>query len=284
MSAPALPLHRRLGRRGAVWVGIGAAAFLAYGIGDATLGDLWPRASGWKTLFGFLGGALRPALHYESAVPAGTDALLIKVVSAARQTLVFALASMALALLAAIPLALLASWSFWGRRGRRLGPIRSAVVVGVRTFLVLLRSVHELVWAVLLLSAFGLHQATAVLAIALPYAGGLAKVFAEMLDEAPHRASEALEGSGATRTQSFLFGLVPRAVPDMSAYAFYRFECAVRTSAVLGFFGLPTLGYHLKLAFENAHFRETWTYLYALLVMVLTLEAWSGWLRRRLRA
>ena len=67
----------------------------------------------------------------------------------------------------------------------------------------------------------------------------------------------------------FVFGLLPRALPDMCAYAFYRFECAVRSSAVLGFFGFPTLGYSIAQSFENLHYGEVWTYLYMLMVLVI---------------
>ena len=102
-----------------------------------------------------------------------------------------------------------------------------------------------------------------------------------MLDEAPRGSAMALRTAGAAPAQVFLFGLLPRALPDMSAYAFYRFECAVRSSAVLGFFGYETLGYYLRASFDNLHFREVWTYLYALLALVLLLEAWSAVLRRR---
>ena len=79
----------------------------------------------------------------------------------------------------------------------------------------------------------------------------------------------------------FLFGALPHALPDMAAYAFYRFECAVRSSAILGFFGYETLGFYLRASFEDLHFREVWSYLYALIALVLLLEAWSGALRRR---
>jgi phosphonate transport system permease protein len=90
-----------------------------------------------------------------------------------------------------------------------------------------------------------------------------------------------LRGAGASPLQVFAFGLVPRAAPDLAAYSFYRFECAVRSAAVLGFFGFPTLGYAIAQAFENLHYREVWTYLYALLALVLLIETWSGALRRR---
>ena len=150
-----------------------------------------------------------------------------------------------------------------------------------RVVIVGMRSVHELLWAVLFLAAFGLNSASAVIAIAIPYAGTLAKVFSEMIDEASRDAGHALRAAGASPLQVFCFGLLPRAVPDMSAYAFYRFECAVRSSAILGFFGFPTLGYFISAAFENLHYGEVWTYLYVLSALVIGIEIWSGAMRRR---
>ncbi|MEE8107505.1 MAG: ABC transporter permease, partial [Planctomycetota bacterium] len=64
-------------------------------------------------------------------------------------------------------------------------------------------------------------------------------------------------------------------------YAFYRFECALRASAILGFFGVPTLGYFIKLSFDELYFREVWTYLYALFLLVLIVDWWSGAMRRK---
>ena len=55
----------------------------------------------------------------------------------------------------------------------------------------------------------------------------------------------------------------------------------MRSSAVLGFFGFTTVGLYLKQSFENLHYREVWTYLYGLILVVLLLEAWSAQLRRR---
>jgi phosphonate transport system permease protein len=90
-----------------------------------------------------------------------------------------------------------------------------------------------------------------------------------------------MRDAGASPLQVFFVALVPRALPDMLAYAFYRFECALRSSAVLGFFGFPTLGYYIAASFENLVYGEVWTYLYALFILVATADWWSGALRRR---
>jgi phosphonate transport system permease protein len=269
-----------IGRRGILLLSIataGAAAWIALGLSPA---DLVPRARGAEIAREFFAAALAPALTYEAEVPPGTPPFLLALVSALARTVVFAAAAMSLALLAGLPLGFAASGSWWRGRGRSGRALQTLV----RIVIALMRSVHELLWAVIFLAAFGLNTASAVIAIAIPFAGTLAKVFSEMLDEAPRDTADALRGVGAAPAQEFLFGLLPRALPDMSAYAFYRLECAVRSAAVLGFFGYQTVGYFLRLSSENLHYREVWSYLYGLALLVLLLEAWSGALRRRFTA
>ena len=154
--------------------------------------------------------------------------------------------------------------------------------VATRGLIAFLRSVHELLWAVLFLVAFGLNDLTAVFAIALPYGGVLAKIFSEMIDEAPRDTAEALRCLGASPLQVLVFGLLPRALPDMTGYAFYRMECALRASAVLGFFGFPTLGLFIRQSFSATNYGEVWTYLYTLAALVILFDVWSGAVRRRL--
>jgi phosphonate transport system permease protein len=279
-TAMAAPEPRRISARGLVLGAIALAALCAWLALDAPLSGLLPHAGGWRIVRGFFGSALSPALHYESEVPEGTVPLLVSGLSAARRTLVFAVAGMSLALVLGVVLGFLASSSWWAeeRRGGLLGPL---VWGAARLLIVGMRSVHELLWAVLFLAAFGLNTFGAVVAIAIPYGGTLAKIFSEMLEEAPRDSARALRELGAGPLQVFLFGRLPRALPDMSAYAFYRFECSVRSSAVLGFFGFPTLGFSIAQAFENLHFAEVWTYLYLLMALVVGIELWSGALRRR---
>ena len=105
-----------------------------------------------------------------------------------------------------------------------------------------------------------------------------------MVDEAPRGAAVALREAGASGIQVFTFGLVPAALPDMTAYTFYRFECALRSAAILGFFGFPTIGLRIKQAFQNGDFGETWTHLYVLFAMIIVFDLWSGLLRRRMVA
>lgn len=281
---------RVLSSRGVVLAGLLLASVAAWLVLDASIGGLVPHRGGVEIVKSFFARALRPALDYETSVPAGTPSIFVSALDAARRTVVFAAAGMSIALVIGVALGFIGSSAWWATDSASAAhwsvrALRKSVWPSVwfaaRTLIVGMRSVHELLWAVLFMAAFGLNSFGAVIAIAIPYGGTLAKIFSEMIDEAPRDSADALREIGARPGIVFFFGLLPRALPDMCAYAFYRFECAVRSSAVLGFFGFQTLGYSIAQAFENLHYGEVWTYLYALIALVVVIELWSGAVRAR---
>ncbi len=227
----------------------------------------------------FFSAALSPALTYEAAenLPPGTSPLLAKVLAATFATFRYGLAGISLALLLGLPLTAACLTP-----RQNAGKLRHATWRAARFLAALLRSIHELFWAILLLAAFGNVPALAVLALALPYAGTFAKILPEIIAGSPARAESHLHSTGAPPSLSFLLGRLPGAIPDLTAYILYRFECSLRSAAVMGFLGIPTLGYYLKLSFANLHYQECWSYLYALGILVLAAEAWGSFIRARL--
>lgn len=288
-TLPRRPLP--LGRRGVVLLLILVAAvwsMAALGIGPA---DLLPRDGALPALGEFFGAAFSPALEYElENVPEDALPLPLHALEAAGLTLTFAAAGMSLALLLGIVFGFFASTAWWaedpaGARSPIVAVLRRTVAptlyVASRTLIAFLRSIHEIIWAVLFLAAFGRSDFAAVLAIALPFSGVLAKIFSELIDEAPRTAALALRGAGAPGVSVFFFGLVPIALPDMISYAFYRFECALRAAAVLGFFGYATIGQSIREAFIAGMYHQLWTYLYVLVLLVLLVDMWGARIRRR---
>lgn len=149
---------------------------------------------------------------------------------------------------------------------------------GVRALCAVLRAVHELFWGLLFLQVFGLSVLTGVLAIGVPYIGIFAKVFGEFLEESERGPQRALPaGSGVL--SAFLFTRLPLVWGAMCRYSAYRLECGIRSSAILGFIGLPTLGFHLETAFRQGDYAAGAALLYLLLLLIGTLR-W--WLRGRL--
>ena len=153
----------------------------------------------------------------------------------------------------------------------------------VRAGCAAVRAIHELFWALLLLQVFGLSPWTGLLALAIPYAGIFAKVAAEILAEQPDAALRALPPE-TPPLRRWLLVRLPAAWPQLRSYFYTRAECGLRASAVLGFVGLPTLGYHLDGALAYGAYAEAAAWLYALVALIagfrllLPPRSWPLWL------
>ena len=144
----------------------------------------------------------------------------------------------------------------------------------VRRFAVIIRSVHELFWALLLIQIFGIGPMTGVLAIALPYAGIFAKVYAEMIEEADLAAVRVLP-VGTSTISAFAFARLPEVAERFKTYTLYRLECGLRSTLVLGFIGLPTIGFHLESYFKQGRYAQAAALLGAFYVLIGTRRIWA---------
>jgi phosphonate transport system permease protein len=145
---------------------------------------------------------------------------------------------------------------------------------GVRRTAMILRSVHELFWALLLIQVFGLSATTGLLAIALPYSGFFAKVFAEMIEEADLAAVRVLP-AGTSAVSAFAYARFPDLADRFKTYTLYRLECGLRSTLVLGFVGLPTVGFHLESYFKQGHYAEAAALLAVFYALIGTRRLWA---------
>lgn len=199
------------------------------------------------------------------------------------RTVAMATAGVSLALLLAVPLALAAnsalSVSALGGRMAR-GPFW--LRQGLRLLLAVLRSVPELVWALVFVRVVGLGATSGVLAIALTYAGMLGKVYAEILESGETHTSTTLLRNGCSRLQAFCHGLLPACAAELSSYTVYRWECAIRSSVVLGFVGAGGLGQQLDSSMKMFAGGEVATMLLVFIALVALADRISAGLRKAL--
>ncbi|MFG6428663.1 phosphonate ABC transporter, permease protein PhnE [Roseateles sp. LYH14W] len=198
------------------------------------------------------------------------------------RTVAIATAGLTLALVIAVPTALLATsrLSASTLEGQP-GPSRW-LRRAVRALLVLLRSIPELVWALVFVRVVGLGPTSGVLAIAIAYGGMLGKVYAEILESADPAPTQALLRGGSGRLQALGFGTLPSCLPELLSYTVYRWECAVRSSVVLGFVGAGGLGQLLDSASKMFAGAEVSAILLVFMALVMASDAFSRWLRGRL--
>jgi phosphonate transport system permease protein len=279
MSAPALPAADPRLRDPALWSRLTWAS--------VALLLLWPLAVAcefrpWVLLEPdnlrvsgrFLASFLPPAVGAE---------FLWMVARETWRTVAIATAGITLGLLIAVPATLLsarmlsvsalsgrmATWPFVLRQGLRWG-------------LIVLRSVPELVWALVFVRVVGLGPTAGVLAIALTYGGMLGKVYGDILDSGDGHATETLLRNGSGRLQAFAYGLLPQNAAELTSYTIYRWECAIRSSVVLGFVGAGGLGQQLDSSMKMFAGGEVATMLLVFVALVALADRSSSGLRRAL--
>ncbi len=277
MSVAALP-HRTPPTRDPAWA---ARVFW----GSAALVLLWPllvatEFKPWLLLDArsrevtaqFLGAFLPPALSAD---------FLALVARETWRTVAIATAGMTLALVIALPLTLVSTrvLSVSALRGR-MAALPALVRQAVRLLMIVLRSVPELVWALVFVRVVGLGATAGVLAIALTYGGMLGKVYGEILESGETHATETLLRNGCGRLQAFCFGLLPQNAGELISYTVYRWECAIRSSVVLGFVGAGGLGQQLDSSMKMFAGGEVSTMLLVFLVLVALADRTSSWLRK----
>ncbi|MEW9050507.1 MAG: ABC transporter permease subunit [Neobacillus sp.] len=192
-------------------------------------------------------------------------------------TLAYAVAGMSLAIIYAFIVGILASGILTDGKAERFWS-----KVFFRGILGFTRSIHELIWAWLFVAAIGLSPFAAIFALAIPYGGILGRIFADMLTDVPEQPIKGLKSAGASKLQILFYGYLPLVWADMISYTMYRFECAIRSSAIMSFVGLGGLGFQIQLSLSDLKYNQVWTYVFFLIAIVLLVDVWSNVVRRNL--
>ncbi|MEP0788130.1 PhnE/PtxC family ABC transporter permease [Trichocoleus sp. FACHB-69] len=232
---------------------------------------------GWNLVWRFLVAAIHPDFSRE---------FLQLTLDATFKTLAYAVCGTFFSVLIGLAAGILSSEVWWESvlKTQKRKLITQSPWLVVRGVLAIPRAIHELIWGLFFVNIFGLDPLVAVLAIAIPFGAITAKVFSEILDETPRQPLMALLNSGVPPLNAFIYSLIPQAFLNLLSYAFYRFECSIRSAAVLGIIGAGGLGYQIFLSLQSLRYEQMWTFLIALILLTGATDFWSAMLRRRLGA
>jgi phosphonate transport system permease protein len=255
-AAPVIAL-RTIALRAVVAIGVIALFVQAVIVVHARPQDLITGAHGIADIlrrsvppnFGLLGATLWPAL----------------------ETLDIALCGTAAAVVLALPLSVLAA--------RNTTP--SPVLYGLaRAIIALTRTVPDLIWALIFVTAVGLGSFPGALALAVHSIGMLGRLFAETIEDMEMGPVEALTLTGASRAQVFSQAVVPGIAPSLLGITLYRLDENVRSSLVLGFVGAGGIGFQIFTAMQLFQYRDVAFYLLVTFVLVVAVERISAGLRK----
>jgi phosphonate transport system permease protein len=157
-------------------------------------------------------------------------------------------------------------------------PVRFAV----RRMLELIRTLPDLIVALILVAAFGVGPLAGVITLALSTFGSLGKLFAEVNEEVDRRPLEALDASGAGLARKIRYGVLPQVLPNYASYALLRLEGNVAGAAALGIVGAGGIGVELQRAITYTEFDTYLAILLMIVAMIFLIDIASEQIRHRL--
>lgn len=152
----------------------------------------------------------------------------------------------------------------------------------VRFLMNLIRTVPAMVLALTATFLVGIGVLAGIMAITLFTFGIMAKMFYEVIETVDMSPFEALESTGATRTQAFRYAVMPQITPVFISYMIYIFEVNIRASAILGYVGGGGLGEVIK---DNTlyHYDIVGGTIIVMLVLIIVVQFLSNYIRGKLQ-
>jgi phosphonate transport system permease protein len=162
------------------------------------------------------------------------------------------------------------------KRSARMIPYLAA-----KSLLNILRTIPEMVWALIFVFLVGLGPFPGVLALGVHTGGVLGKLFGEVLEDVDSQPIESLQSTGASRLQILFYGILPQVLPQFISYTLYRWEVNIRVAAVLGLVGAGGLGQRIHISISLFLENQLLTLILAVYVLVTVVDYLSAYLRRK---
>lgn len=166
---------------------------------------------------------------------------------------------------------------------RGVGPFGSFGAFVSKAVISFLRTVPDLVWALLFVATVGLGAVAGTMTIVVDTIGFCGRFFAEVIEDSEKEPQEAISAIGGSRL-SVLFGaILPDVMPSFINTSLFALEKAVRSSVVLGLVGAGGIGQELKAAFDLFQYRNASTIILVIFLIVLGMEWATDRLRRKVQ-
>lgn len=195
----------------------------------------------------------------------------LPIITAIFETVQMAIIGTLGAVIMALPFSLLAA--------RNTSP-HPLIYQATRLLLNLLRSIPELVYALLFVAGVGLGPFTGVLALAFGSVGSLSRVFAEAIEQIDPAQVNAVRATGANNLQTFIYAVVPQAIPLFISYSIIYFESNVRHATILGLVGAGGVGFLLFKYTGTSDYSKVLGTAIVLVVAVTIIDRFSSRLRQ----
>lgn len=152
-----------------------------------------------------------------------------------------------------------------------------------RTLIILSRTFHEIIVAILFVKIFSFGPLAGVLTLTVGSTSFISKMLAEDIENLPPGQMEAVRATGADFPKLLIYCISPQTLPRYLGVSIYRLDANVRHSTVVGIVGAGGIGQVLAASFSRYDYDFSLTILLTIIALVIVGEFFSNWVRKRLR-
>ena len=201
------------------------------------------------------------------------------------ETVEMAFLAIILSVIISFPLSFLASRNtleiIFPGRTRVWRILRGILYTGTRLFANLTRSINEIIWALLFVSAVGLGPMPGILALGFHTSGVLIKLFSEGIESVSMEPVAALASTGAASPKVIRYAVIPQITPYLVSMVLYRLESDLRSATILGFTGAGGIGMLLFDKLRSYENRDVTTILILIVATVAAIDRLSAFIRSK---
>jgi len=149
-----------------------------------------------------------------------------------------------------------------------------------RLVVVLARSFHPVVVAILFVKAVGFGALAGILALTVASIGFIGKLFTEAIEEVSIKEVEAVRATGAPFTSVLAFGVLPQVFSRFIGFATYQLDSNLRNSTMVGIVGAGGIGGTLFAAFQRFDYDFVSAILISIIALIMAGEVLATAVRR----
>jgi phosphonate transport system permease protein len=153
----------------------------------------------------------------------------------------------------------------------------------IKSFLAFIRAVPTPVWVLLVLASMGFGMASGIVGLSFHAAAFFGMVFAQLFEEVPGEAIEAVRAAGANRVQVFFGAVLPSSLSGIIAWTALRFETNYQEAAILGMVGAGGIGYTIMAAMNSYRLGRAGLAVLIVFVFALGIELLSTYIKGRVK-
>lgn len=200
--------------------------------------------------------------------------ILPTLVAAIWETIQISFAGTILGFLMSLPLAFLATHTFFNR----------FLTTPVRMLIAAIRAIPSILFGIIFVIAFGLGPKAGVLGVAFYTVGYLAKIYYEAFEAVDSEVIEAVRSTGCSRVQLFRFAILPETFNAIISQLLFMFEYNIRASTIMGFVGAGGIGYYMVGYIQMLEYRHLMTTIILTFIVIMAIDYLSFKIRSRIAA